>query len=222
VIKAVIFDMDGLLIDSEPFWVESEKKVFDTVGVTLTDDLCQQTYGMRIQEVIPHWHRKFPWDQTKRTFEAIEHEIIEGVCEKIDTSGKAFDGVDYIIEFFKQRNIPLALASSSPMKIINSVMNRLGIAKEFKVIYSAEGEEYGKPHPAVYLTTAKMMSVNPGDCAAFEDSFNGIISAKAARMKTVAVPEIYNFYNPKLDIADVKLRRLIDFKEEEFNKINIL
>lgn len=214
--------MDGLLIDSEPFWVESEKKVFATVGVPLTDDLCTQTYGMRIQEVIPHWHRKFPWDQTKRTFEIIEAEIIEGVCERIDTQGKAFEGVDYILDFFKQKNIPMALASSSPMKIINTVMNRLGIAKEFKVIYSAEGEEYGKPHPAVYLTTAKKMSVNPVDCAAFEDSFNGIISAKAARMKTVAVPEIYNFYNPKFDIADVKIRLLKHFTEEEFNKINQL
>jgi beta-phosphoglucomutase-like phosphatase (HAD superfamily) len=130
--------------------------------------------------------------------------------------------VEYIMDFFRSRDIPMALASSSPMQIINAVMNKLGIAKEFKVIYSAENEEYGKPHPAVYITTAQKMNTAPIDCVAFEDSFNGIISAKAAMMKTVAVPELYNFYNPRFDIADVKLRRLKEFNEDEFNKINSL
>jgi mannitol-1-/sugar-/sorbitol-6-/2-deoxyglucose-6-phosphatase len=221
-IKAVIFDMDGLLINSEPFWVESEKKVFETVGVHLTDDLCYQTFGMRIQEVVPYWHRQFPWDETKRPFEQISGEIVENVCGLINKYGTAFDDVEYILNFFRSKNIPMALASSSPMQIINAVMNKLGIAGEFKIIYSAENEEYGKPHPAVYITTAEKMGVKAIDCAAFEDSFNGIISAKAAMMKTVAVPELYNFYNPRFDIADVKLRRLKEFNEEEFKKINLL
>lgn len=221
-IKAVIFDMDGLLINSEPYWVESEKKVFETVGVHLTDELCYQTFGMRIQEVVPYWHRKFPWDESKRPFEKLAGEVVDSVCGIINEKGQAFDDVEYILNFFRSRDIPMALASSSPMQIINAVMNKLGIGGEFEVLYSAEDEEYGKPHPAVYITTAKKMGVKPIDCAAFEDSFNGIISAKAAMMKTVAVPELYNFYNPRFDIADVKLRRLKEFTEEEFKKINLL
>ncbi len=221
-IKAVIFDMDGLLINSEPLWVESEKKAFETVGVHLTDELCYQTFGMRIQEVVPYWHRKFPWDTGKKSFEQMANEVIENVISLINEKGSAFEGVVYILNFFHSRNIQMALASSSPMRIINAVMDKLHIRDSFKVIYSAESEEYGKPHPAVYISTAKLMGVDMADCVAFEDSFNGIISAKASMMKTVAVPELYNFYNPKFDIADVKLRKLKEFTEEEFNKLNSL
>lgn len=221
-IKAVIFDMDGILINSEPLWVESEKKVFETVDVHLTDDLCYQTFGMRIQEVAPYWHRKFPWDTSQKSFEQVSNEVIENVIKLINEKGEAFEGVEYILNLFDSKNIPLALASSSPVKIINAVVDKLGIRERFKIIYSAENEEYGKPHPAVYITTAKKMNVDAIDCAAFEDSFNGIISAKAALMKTVAVPEIYNFYNPLFNIADIKLRKLIEFNEEEFNKLNSL
>lgn len=221
-IKAVIFDMDGLLLNSEPFWVESEKKVFETVGVHLSDEHCYETFGMRIQEVAPYWHRKFPWDTSKKSFETVANEVIENVIGIINEKAEPFAGVDYILDFFNRKNIPVALASSSAVRIINAVMNKLGIKDSFKVIYSAENEEYGKPHPAVYITTAKKMGVQPIDCAAFEDSFNGIISAKAALMKTVAVPELYNFYNPRFDIADVKLRKLEEFKEEEFKKLNSL
>lgn len=214
--------MDGLLINSEPYWVKSEKQVFETAGVHLTDELCYQTFGMRIQEVVPYWHRKFPWDEKAMPFDKLAGEIVENVCSLIEKNGSAFDGVEYILGFFNSKEIPMALASSSPMKIIDTVMDKLKISKEFKVIYSAENEEYGKPHPAVYITTAKKLGVQPVDCLAFEDSFNGIISAKAALMKTIAVPDLYNFYNPRFDIADVKLRKLKDFTEEEFKKINIL
>lgn len=222
VIKAVIFDMDGLLINSEPLWVESEKKIFQTVGLNLNDDQCYETFGMRIQEVVPYWHRKYPWDTSKKSFETITNEVIEYVITLIKQDGKKFEGVDYILDFFRSKNIPAALASSSPMKIIDAVMEKLNIRDSFKVIYSAETEEFGKPHPAVYISTAKLMGVDMADCAAFEDSFNGIISAKAAMMKTVAVPEIHNFYNPKFGIADIRLRKLKEFTEEEFNKLNNL
>ena len=67
-IEAAIFDMDGLLIDSEPFWVESEKKVFATVGFELTDEMCLQTFGMRIQEVIPYWYNYQPWDKSQKSY----------------------------------------------------------------------------------------------------------------------------------------------------------
>ncbi len=221
-IKAVIFDMDGLLLDSEPFWVESEKNVFSSVGVTLTDDMCYETFGMRIQEVAPYWYRRFPWDTGKKSFEDVANAVMDSVIKLITEKAKPFEGVEYIINFFQSRNIPLALASSSSMKIINAVMNKLKLRDNFSVIYSAESEEYGKPHPAVYITTANKLGVEPIDCAAFEDSFNGIISAKAAQMKTVAVPELMNFYNPKFNIADIRLRKLSEFTEEEFKKLNSL
>jgi sugar-phosphatase len=212
--------MDGLLLDSEPFWVQSEKDVFKSVGVELTGELCHRTFGMRIQEVAPYWHRQFPWDTNKKSFESVANEVMDLVINLINEKAKPFAGVDYILDFFESKNIPLAIASSSAMRIIDAVMDKLCIRERFKVIYSAENEKYGKPHPGVYITTAEKMGVEPVDCAAFEDSFNGLISAKAAKMKTVAVPELTDFYHPQFNIADVKLRKLTEFTDEEFKKLN--
>ncbi|MBZ0204498.1 MAG: hexitol phosphatase HxpB [Ignavibacteria bacterium] len=221
-IKAVIYDMDGLILDSEPFWKEAETKVFGSVGVPLTPQMCETTVGKRLKDVSQYWHEKNPWNLSETPLEKVNSDIIDELIALIRSKGTLNKGVTGSFEYFGSKNLPLALASSSDMKIIDAVMDKFGIREIFSVIHTAEFEEYGKPHPAIYINTAKAMNVKPNDCLAIEDSFYGLISAIAAGMKTIAVPELTNFYNPKFDIASLKLRSLKDLSDEEFSKLDKL
>lgn len=221
-IKAVIFDMDGVILDSEPFWKEAEIRLFNSLGVPLTEEMCETTTGMRLVDVIKLWHEKYPWDLKENSFEKVGTSIVDSLIALMKQKGILNAGVTELLEMFTAKNLPMAIASSSDKRIIDSVMNKFNLTKYFRVIHSAEYEEYGKPHPAIYLTTAKMLGVEPQDCLAIEDSFNGVVSAVSARMKTAAYPEKTNFYNPKFAIADIRFRTLKDFTEEEFEKLNNL
>ena len=221
-IEAAIFDMDGLLIDSEPFWVESEKRIFATVGFNLTDEMCFQTFGMKIQEVIPHWYIYHQWDKSRKSFEQLQKEILENVALLIHEKGKLFEGAEEVIRIFTERNLKTAIASSSPVQIIDSVLGRFNLRKYFHAVHSAEFEEYGKPHPAIWITTAKDIGVEPERCVAFEDSFNGLISAKTAKMKTVVVPDKRLRNDTRFDIADIKLSSLKQFDIHHLEYLNNL
>ncbi len=216
-LEAIIFDMDGLLIDSEPIWREAEKEIFAEVGITLTDEMCFTTVGLRIDEVVNHWHAKFPWENPSQ--EIIKEKVIDKVIELILQKGEILPGVIQTIEYFHSKNYPLAIASASSMRIIDAVTEKLKIKKYFTIIHSAEFEEYGKPHPAVFISTAKKLNVFPQNCLVFEDSLNGVIAGKAARMKVIAVPETIHFENSKFNIADLKLKSLLDFDSSTITKL---
>lgn len=219
-INAVIFDMDGVILDSEPFWKEAEIKIFNSLGVPLTEQMCETTTGMRLVDVIKLWHDKYPWDVSNDSFEKVNTHIVDALIELIKQKGELNKGVIDLLEMFKSKGLPLAIASSSDLKIIDAVMTKFELSSYFKVIHSAEFEDYGKPHPAIYITTAKKLGVQPSECLAIEDSFNGVVAAIAARMKTAAYPEKTNFYNPKFAIAGIKFRTLKDFTETEFNLLD--
>ena len=219
-IKAVIFDMDGIILDSEPFWKEVEIEIFNLLGVPLTPEMCETTTGMRLVDVTRLWHSRYPWNEKEHSFDSVNAEIVEGLIKKIKEKGVMNNGVTELLEMFAAKKLPMAIASSSDMNIIDAVLDKFDIRKYFKAIHSAENEKYGKPHPAIYLTAAEMLGVDPVNCLAIEDSFNGVVSAVAARMKTAAYPEKTNFYNPKFAIADLKFRSLKDFTAEEFDRLD--
>lgn len=209
-IKAVIFDMDGLLIDSEALWQEVETEVFNSVGVPLTAEMTAQTMGLRSDEVVKHWYKQFPWEGESEA--DINQRLVERVIEVISERGQELPGVRHVISLVHAANIPMALASSSQTMIINAVLDRIGIREYLEVVHSAENEPYGKPHPAVYLTAASKLGIDPADCLAFEDSVNGVISAKAAKMKCVAVPAAEQRNDPRFGVADLILGSLVEFK----------
>lgn len=217
-ISAVIFDMDGVLIDSEPFWQESEMEVFGRLGLALTREMCMQTMGLRVDEVVEYWRRRHTFEGAPAG--ALEDAIVGGVVERILAKGEAKDGTAHALGFFRAKGLRVALASSSAYRLIRAVAERLGLAGEFEVVYSAEEEEYGKPHPGVYLSTARRLGVTPAECVAIEDSFNGVLAAKAARMKCVAVPEPLQRRDPRFSIADAVLDSLAELNEETWQRLN--
>src|SRR5919112_2074331 len=217
-IEAVNFDMDGGVIDSEPFWQESEMGAFGRVGARRTREMCVQTMGLRVDEVVDYWRRRHGWEGVPSA--ELEGAIIGGVAERILAKGEAKAGVAHALAFFRGRGLKVALASSSAYRLIRAVTERFGLAGEFDCVYSAEDEEYGKPHPGVYLTTARRLGVAPSACLAVEDSFNGVLAAKAARMKCVAVPEPAQRRDPRFAIADLVLDSLADLNEEVWQRLN--
>lgn len=217
-IEAVIFDMDGLLIDSEPLWQEAEIMSFKKVGIVLDNEMCLETMGLRVDQVVDHWSYEFPGNIKDK--DAVVKDIMDGVISLVLEKGKPREGVYKILEFMKDKKVKMAIASSSQLILIKTVVKKFGIEKYFDELYSAEMEEYGKPHPGVYITTAKVLDVTPERCLALEDSFNGLLSAKAARMKCICVPDESIKQSPKIVIADIVLNSLADFNNEHWNKLN--
>lgn len=209
--EAVIFDMDGVLIDSEPFWRQVEIRVFGSVGLVLTEKDCMETTGYRFDEVVNHWWHKHPWEG--KTKEEIHDEVIDGMVEAITHHAEAMKGVHEALEFFKSKGLRIALASSSAMKLIKATVVKLKIESYFELLVSAEHELFGKPHPAVFIRTAETLGIRPEKCLVIEDSFFGLMAAKSAKMKCAVVPDPANFSNPKFVIADWKLNNLTEIQQ---------
>lgn len=208
-IRSVIFDMDGLLINSEPFWAQAELEIFPKYGVELTLDDCRKMQGVSIREVVAFWYKKFRWDGAD--IEQVAQEITKRVEELIVEQGQLMPGVIDVLEFFKKKSLPMAVASSSNPELIELVLKRFEILDYFKFYHSAKFEKAGKPSPDVFLTSAKKLGVLPNDCLVFEDSYNGVLAAKRANMTVVAVPYPENYDDQRFDIADLKLHSLKDW-----------
>jgi mannitol-1-/sugar-/sorbitol-6-/2-deoxyglucose-6-phosphatase len=186
-IEAVVFDMDGVLVDSEPIWRAVERDVFGgLVGIEVTDEDLFETMGVRVADVVARWHRRSPWDEPSR--EDVARSIVDRVAEAIEREGAFHQEAIGAIDYVDGLGLRLALASSSPMRLIRSVLSIGGLDDRFEVVLSAEDEERGKPDPAVYLSAARELGVPPERCLAVEDSINGVRSAKDAGTVCVAVP----------------------------------
>lgn len=213
-IKAVIYDMDGVIIDSEPLWREALIHCFNKVGFDFSQDKCRVTQGMRLIEVVEYWYAHQPWQGT--TLEEVEQDILNKVTELITEKGIAMDGVYESLELFKTKGYKIALASSSASSLINVVLDKLKIRDEFEVIKSAEFLKFGKPHPEVFINTAEDLDVSPINCLVIEDSFHGVLAAKAAVMQVIAVPEEKYYNDPRFSIAEHNLKSLTELQELTF------
>lgn len=218
-IQAVIFDMDGILIDSEPLWRKAELEVFHSYNLPLTEELCIKMMGTRIDQLVKYYlihFKRTDLDGTK-----ITNQIIDSLIGLINQEGQPISGAVEALEFCNSLNLPLGLASSSTMSIIQAVLKKTQLKSYFKAIHSGALEEYGKPHPAVYLTTAKMLEADPYYCLAIEDSVNGVISAKAARMKCLAIPENGHKQDRRFGVSDLILPDLFQISErwEEIKRL---
>lgn len=210
--EAVIWDMDGVLIDSEPFWQRAESAVFATLGLRIEHEQLVATQGLRLDAAMQYWFDRQPWTMPP-TVHDVADQVLGHVIKLVGQEGVAKDGVLATLEMLKAQNIRMAIASSSYMNLIEAVTKQLGIADYFELLHSAEYEEYGKPHPGVYITTAEKLGVSRHKCLVIEDSMRGILAAKAAEMFCVAVPDPSLEGDTRLSIADVVLPSLVEFDE---------
>jgi HAD superfamily hydrolase (TIGR01509 family) len=213
-IKAVIYDMDGVIIDSEPLWREALIHCFNKVGFDFSQDKCRVTQGMRLIEVVEYWYAQQPWEG--KSIKEVEQDILTKVTALISEKGIAMDGVYESIAHFKSKGYKIALASSSASSLINVVLEKLNNKDEFEVINSAEFLELGKPHPEVFIKTARELNVPAINCLVIEDSFHGVLAGKAAVMKVIAIPEEKYHNDPRFSIADYNLKSLTELSTITF------
>jgi mannitol-1-/sugar-/sorbitol-6-/2-deoxyglucose-6-phosphatase len=213
--NGVVFDMDGVLIDSEPYWRSAEMEVFGRLGCHLTEDDCRMTTGLSVLEVVDFWHERRRWhtDHTPLNRREIAQEIRKEVIKQVKESGTPKPGILEALQYFSAQNLPIGLASGSEYEIINVVVDTLEIRKYFHVIVSTEEFPLGKPHPAVYLETCSRLALPPTQVLAIEDSVNGMIAAKAARMACVVIPDDHNASDPRFGLADAKLSSVNELDE---------
>jgi sugar-phosphatase len=209
--RAAIFDMDGLLIDSEPFWQRAERAVFASVGIDVTEEMSRITAPMTPRQVTEHWFAQSPWSGP--SLEEVEAAVISRVGEQIRAHRQSLPGVRECLALCRELGWRIALASNSPAVLCHLVLAELGIAEHFEQVLSADDVPQGKPHPAIYLLAARKLGVAPEECLVFEDSPGGVRAARAAGMCVVAIPrDSRGFASEALPHAE--LRGLQEFARE--------
>ncbi len=217
--KGVVFDMDGVIIDSEPIWRKVMSDCFLKVGIKISEEQYKKTQGIRISEIIEFYYKEYPWDKERVSLCELEDMIVSLVLEAIRQKNEMILGVCHSLSFFKSQGCRLAIASSSPHKMIDGVCSHFSLNEYFEVKCSGYDEEFGKPNPAVYIKSVNLLGLHPNECLAIEDSLNGIIAAKAANMKCIAIPEVINRNNPKFSLSDLILDNLLQIDERIWGKL---
>ena len=231
-VEAVVLDMDGLLIDTEPVWRAAESAVFAGLGIPLSESDLLGSTGQPIEELIPVWRGRAPgggacgggacgggggaWLSDAE----VAGMIVGRVIAHVKAEGRPMPGVTAAIACFGRCGLRLAIASSSPRRLIDAVCDRLGL-DGIEVRCSAMDEARGKPAPDVYLTAARRLGVGAASCLALEDSPNGVASAKAAGMRCVAVPDRLLADNPRYREADLVLRSLADLDDAALRHLGV-
>ncbi|WJD48301.1 hexitol phosphatase HxpB [Enterobacter sp. PGRG2] len=208
-ILAAIFDMDGLLIDSEPLWDRAELEVMASLGVDITRrNELPDTLGLRIDMVVDLWYAQQPWNGPDRG--EVTERIIARSLSLVEEKRPLLPGVREALTLCKAQGLKIGLASASPLHMLEKVLAMFELTDYFDALASAGTLPYSKPHPQVYLDCAAKLGVDPLTCVALEDSVNGMIASKAARMRSVVVPEEANQNDPRYALADVKLHSLAE------------
>lgn len=219
-IKAVFFDMDGLMLDTEPITIKAKVIEGNKIGLAITEDMVKHTIGMSQKHVDEYFKSFFHEKYNHQYFIQKRREYL---FEYMKENGLPLKkGLESLLEYLKIKEIPLAIVTSSTREIINQYMQYGDIFKYFKFIVTGDEVKKGKPDPDVYLYAAKRMGVNPEECLVYEDSKNGIISASRAHMKVIMIPDLIEpdeevlAYRPEifssLDESISYLNRLLDDK----------
>lgn len=215
-VLAAIFDMDGLLIDSEPLWDQAEMDVFSTLNIDLTRrNELPDTLGLRIDQVVRMWHETLPWSGPSQ--EEVTQRIITRALTLVEETRPLLPGVEQALKLCKAEGLKIGLASASPLHMLERVLTLFELRDYFDVIASAEALPYSKPHPQVYLDAAARLGVDPLNCVTLEDSVNGMVATKAARMRSIVIPAQEHADDARWSLANVKLTSLMELTSADLH-----
>jgi HAD superfamily hydrolase (TIGR01509 family) len=183
-IKAIIFDMDGVLIDSEQIWDDAEKAVFSSYGIEVTEADQLRTRNMNMLEVSEYWSKR-----SLRPFSLQDSQqgVIENVCQQIKKKPIAMLGALNLLKQLQINNLPIGLATNAPRPVCETVLKCLQIESYFTSVLTADDVKKTKPHPEIYLQSADNLQISPQHCLVFEDSPTGVAAAHSAGMEVIYV-----------------------------------
>lgn len=185
-INAVIFDMDGIMIDSEPLWEKTERILLARRNIDYSPDYRDKIVGLNQRDSGRLLVDTFDLEET---VEEIINERISILTSIYEKELELIPALVPLLERLGEEGYRLAVASSSPLRVVSFVLDMFSLRGHFLAVVSGDSVANGKPHPDIYVHTAETLGVTPAECVAIEDSINGLRSAKGAGMYCIAVPD---------------------------------
>ena len=215
IFEAVIFDMDGVIIDSEPLYFQIQEELFNDLGFTVSNSEYDTFIGAGMKLMWERLCSKHNIQFTVAELIIMNNEVIYNSFNNSDTL-QTIDGFISFLTSIKAMGMKTAVASSTSKKIINVILSKLGIIDEFDIIVSSEEVFKGKPEPDIFIEAAKRLNIDPGKCIVIEDSTNGVKAAVKAGMKCIG------FSNKNSGDQDLTLANAIveNFTNIDINKLN--
>ena len=183
-IKAVLFDMDGVLLDSETLHMEAAREVLSPYGVEIPEDMREEFMGLSELEYWVRVRENFPELPSPEVLSEKKHDAFWEVIKRSRLT--PFEGARETISWLKELGLKLAVVSSTPRKQVEYMLRKLNLRSFFDVVVGGDEVNEGKPSPQSYLLAARRLSVKPAECIVVEDSKNGILAGKRASMYVVA------------------------------------
>ncbi|SHG82589.1 HAD family hydrolase [Chryseobacterium vrystaatense] len=214
-LKAVLFDMDGVIVDTEPLHRKAYFKTFDELGITVSEDLYTSLTGASTKRVAETLIGKYNLTQTYETIAAIKRAHFKDYFDN-DEEFDLIPGVKELIKHYHENGVKLILASSATMITINMVFEKFGLEQYFSGKISGAALKESKPHPEVFLLAAEMAEEPAENCMVIEDSTNGILAASRAEIFCAAYRSPHS-KNQDYTLADIVVS---DYEELELDKLS--
>ena len=207
-LKAVIFDVDGTLLDTERIYMRAWKDAAAELGYEITDELLRKTRAINVKDAARIFETEigngFSYEKTRTIRVRIAEEIIKRESPILKP------GVTELLTFLKEKGIRLSVASSTHLKGIKEHLSESGILEPFEVVVGGDMVTRGKPNPDIFLKAAELLGLAPEECIVVEDSPAGIRAAFSAGMKAVLVPDQAAITQEIIDMSDAVLESLLD------------
>lgn len=217
--KAIIFDLDGTLVDSMWMWKQIDIEYLALYGYELPETLQVEIEGMSFTEVAIYFKEKFLIEDS---IEAIQDKWLEMARDKYMYETPLKDGIDLFIKEAYERGILMGIASSNSRELVETILDVHNIRRYFTSIHTCCEVEKGKPAPDIYLLVADELQVTPNECLVFEDIPAGLMAGKSAGMKTCAVWDQYSipYEDEKRDVADYYIHTYHDLLNDSYEVLS--
>jgi HAD superfamily hydrolase (TIGR01509 family) len=216
-LKAVMFDMDGVIVDSEPIYYEVEMQIYHELGMDVPDELRYSYVGTKTEDMWSELKEKYLLKQPVEELVKLEAERYRNYITSSDVLKPVPGAIELLQELF-EHNISIALASSSFLKDIEMILGLLDIRKYFSVVVGGDEVKKGKPEPDIFEYAVKKLGVSPENCIVIEDSSNGTKAAKAAGIKCIGYKN-KNSGSQDLSSADLIIESMEDIDYETLRQL---
>ena len=214
-VKAVIFDLDGTLVDSMWMWSDIDREFLSARNLPFEDDLQEKIEGMSFTETARYFQEYF---HLKETVEELKEIWNEMAMEKYRNEVPLKEGADRFLQYLKERDIKMGIATSNSSELVEAVSSAHGLDRYISCVITACSVNRGKPAPDVYLEAARQLEVQPQDCLVFEDIVKGIEAGKNAGMKVCGVEDDYSVWQreKKRQACDYYIRSYLEIFDDTY------